>query len=203
MHQPSGSGHNASTIWRELRASGKKCYIAIFLPACETQRETGTLGSCCPHFFSQALRASCWIWGAAEDERLPLCLCGTRGVDSDHIRRRPSSGDCSSNREIPSSSVLPWVGTEMTGSLGVALLCILCVFGEEGRSCASSRWKALLFRAALITIDYISSQGPFSLKPSECVPLSFCTEGRGPSSAWEKNTGFGIRSGSPLESAVT
>ena len=94
-------------------------------------------------------------WGAAEDERLPLSLCGTGGArDSDHIRRRPSSWGSfyqQRNSFILSSS-LGWNRNDWQP--WVAFLCILCVFGEEGRSCASSRLRALLFPcAALITID--------------------------------------------------
>lgn len=39
-------------------------------------------------------------------------------------------GDRSVNKEIPSSSVLPWVGTEMTGSLGL-LSCVFYVYLER------------------------------------------------------------------------
>ena len=151
------SGYNPSSSWREIRARGKKVlHCHFFLPAGETQ--TWKLAPLIPGALTSSLRLSvlpAGSWGAAEDEQLPLSLCGTGGArDSDHIRRRPSSWGsfCQQRNSFILSSSLGWNRNDWQP--WVAFLCILCVFGEEGRSCASSRLRALLFPcAALITID--------------------------------------------------
>lgn len=155
MHQPSEVGIMHQLSQKELRASGKKCHAHFFLQKRDTSVKTGTLGSCClAPALSQALRASCWIWG--EQQRMSSYLCVSVAPEA---RQWPHQGETfllrlfSSNRNsFILSSSLGW--NEMTGNVGCFNMYFMCIWREEGRSCASSRWKALLFPcAALITID--------------------------------------------------
>ena len=72
--------------------------------------------------------------GSGEQQRMNGYLCvsvapeGRETVTTSGGDLPP--GDCSSNKEIPSSSVLPWVGTEMTGSRGL-LCCVFYVYLEK------------------------------------------------------------------------
>ena len=92
-------------------------------------------------------------------------------------------GDRSSNKEIPSSSVPPWVATEMTGSLGL-LSCVYYVYLEWRAGVVLPPDERLYFFRVLPDYHRCNLQlWDHSPKPPECVPSQLLYWGRGPSSA--------------------
>ena len=127
------NGYNASRIWRQIRARGKKCCIAIFSYQLVKHRRENWH----PWFLLPSLLLSgspCFLLDPGEQQRMNDYLClsvapeGRETVITSGGDLPP--GDRSINKEIPSSSVLPWVGTEMTGSLGL-LSCVFYVYLER------------------------------------------------------------------------
>lgn len=205
MHQPSEVGimHQLSEGVKGKWEKMPHCHF--FLPACETQ--TWKLAPLVPAALTSSLRLVLPA-GSGEQQRMNGYLCvsvapeGRETVTTSEETFLLGIVQATENSFILSSS-LGW-NRKWLAALGCFAVYFMYLEKRAGSWCFPPDERLYFFRAALITIDYISSCGTILPSLLECVPLSFCTEAGALVQHEEKNTGFGIRSGSSTwESAVT
>lgn len=193
------SGYNASTIWREIRASGKKCYIAVFSYQLVKHRRENWH----PWFLLPSLLLSgspCFLLDLGSSRGWTVAsvsLWHQRGERQwPHQEETFLLGIVQATEKFLHPQFFLGLELKWLAALGCFAVYFMCIW-RRGQELCFLQMKGFTFSVCCLDYHRLYLQlWDHSPQPLECVPLSFCTEAGALVQHEEKNTGFGIRSGS-------